>query len=68
MESPYMYLSVQVSTTSCFNTPPYSSSVAVEKTQALVVTALGSQRPEHMLRPKLDTILDLAKDPHPVHG
>lgn len=62
-----MYHSVQVNIhLSLSNTLPVS--VAIEKTQALVVTALGNQRPEHMLRPKLDTILDLAKDPHPVHG
>ena len=46
----------------------HTSHTAAERTQALVVTALGNQRPEHMLRPKLDTIMDLAKDPNPVHG
>ena len=68
MGIPYMCHSVQVS---CLIQPcswAHTSRTATERTQALVVTALGNQRPEHVLRPKLDTIMDLAKDPNPVHG
>ena len=67
MGSPYMCPSVQVSSliSPCSECTP---NAVAERTQALVVTALGNQRPEHVLRPKLDTIMDLAKDPNPVHG
>jgi myo-inositol-1(or 4)-monophosphatase len=43
-------------------------STCTEKTQALILTALGHQRSEQLLRSKLDAILDLAKSPSPVHG
>ena len=39
-----------------------------ERDQALVVTALGNQRAVELLRPKLETIMDLASEPSPVHG
>ena len=48
--------------------PLVNGCVATERDQALVVTALGNQRSEHLLRPKLETILELARDPSPVHG
>ena len=56
-------------TTPVLSTSPCCSYYnTTESTQALLVTALGNHRPEHILRPKLDTILDLAKNPNPVHG
>ena len=42
--------------------------LATDKTQALVLTALGHARSEQLLRQKLDAILELAKNPSPVHG
>ena len=43
-------------------------SSATDCTQALVVTELGNTRKESEIRPKIDTILDLVKEPNPIHG